>query len=151
MGFPNNGIIDPSHILQKIVSNWKNLTPKRHMRKPLMIYEEQQLQEIPGASKKKGTVMHAALTSEIDNEDYKVNNELMEVGTRVRNHALIHYIAKLARSNHNNDTFDFAFVQSLLKNGADINAMDKYGQTVFHEVARSWHPDVAEFLLRNGT
>lgn len=69
---------------------------------------------------------------------------------RVRNHALIHNIAELAVSNHDNDTFDFAFVQSLLKNGADINAADKYGPTVFHEVARSWHADVAEFLIRNG-
>jgi ankyrin repeat protein len=138
------------NILQMVVSNWKTLTPKRHMRKRLKNYEEQQLQEIPGASKKTGTVMHAALTSEIDSEDYKVDGRPMDTGMRVRNHALIHYIAKLAISNHNNDTFDFEFVQSLLKNGADINATDKYGQTVFHEVARSWHADVAEFLIRNG-
>ena len=137
-------------ILDKVVSNWKTFTPKRHMRKRLKNYQEQQLKEIPGASKKTGPVMHAALTSEIDSEDYKVDGRPMNIGMRVRNHALIHYIAKLAVSNHDNDTFDFAFVQSLLKNGADINATDKYGQTVFHEVARSWHSDVAEFLIRNG-
>lgn len=137
-------------ILKKVVSNWKSFTPKRHMRKRLKNYQEEQLKEIPGASKKTGTVMHAALTSEIDSEDYKVDGRPMDVGMRVRNHALIHYIAKLAVSNHDNDTFDFEFVQSLLKNGADINATDKYGQTVFHEVARSWHADVAEFLIRNG-
>ena len=108
------------------------------------------MKDIPGASKKTGTIMHAALTSEIDNEDYEIGDRRMSTEMKVRNHALIHYIAKLAVSNHQNDTFDFAFVQSLLKNGADINAMDKYGQTVFHEVARSWHADVAEFLLRNG-
>ena len=67
-----------------------------------------------------------------------------------RNHALIHYIAQLASSNNDNDTFDFSFVESLLKNGADINARDKHGQTIFHEVARSWHLDVAQFLLKNG-
>ncbi|XP_028403236.1 transient receptor potential cation channel subfamily A member 1-like isoform X2 [Dendronephthya gigantea] len=138
------------NILQMVVSNWKSLTPKRHKRNPLKNYQEQQLKEIPGASKKTGSVMHAALTSEVDSEDYKVNGKAMDTGMRVRNHALIHYIAKLAVSNHDNDTFDFAFVQSLLKNGADINATDKYGQTVFHEVARSWHADVAEFLIRNG-
>ena len=138
------------NILQMVVSNWKNYTPKRHLRKRLKNYQEQQLKEIPGASQKTGTVMHAALTSEIDSEDYNVNGRPLNTGMRVRNHALIHYIAKLAVSNHDNDTFDFAFVQSLLKNGADINATDKYGQTVFHEVARSWHSDVAEFLIRNG-
>ncbi len=138
------------NILQMVVSNWKTFTPKRHMRKRLKNYQELQLKEIPGASAKTGTVMHAALTSEIDSEEYQVDGYPMHTGMRVRNHALIHYIAKLAVSNHNNDTFDFEFVQSLLKNGADINATDKYGQTVFHEVARSWHADVAEFLIRNG-
>jgi hypothetical protein len=137
-------------ILQKVVSNWKTYSPKRHLHKQLKNYQEQQLKDIPGASKKTGTVMHAALTSEIDSEDYKVDGRPMKTGKRVRNHALIHYIAKLAVSNHDNDTFDFEFVQSLLKNGADINATDKYGQSVFHEVARSWHADVAEFLIRNG-
>ena len=137
-------------ILQMVVTNWKTFTPKRHMRKQLKNYQEQQLKEIPGASKKTGTIMHAALTSEIDSEAYKVDGRPMDMGIRVRNHALIHYIAKLAVSNHDNDTFDFEFVQSLLKNGADINATDKYGQTVFHEVARSWHADVAEFLITNG-
>ena len=34
-----------------------------------------------------------------------------------------------------------------MDNGADINTTDKYGQTVFHEVARAWHVDVAQFLL----
>jgi ankyrin repeat protein len=42
-------------------------------------------------------------------------------------------------------------VQSLLDGGANINeAVDTYGQTIFHEVARSWNLDVAAFLLKNG-
>lgn len=61
------------NILQMVVSNWKSLTPKRHRRNPLKNYQEQQLKEIPGASKKTGTVMHAALMSEVDSEDYKVD------------------------------------------------------------------------------
>ena len=69
---------------------------------------------------------------------------------QVRNHALIHYFATLASSNHISDTMDFAFVESLLKNGASVTSSDKHGQTIFHEVARSWHTDVAQFLLTQG-
>lgn len=155
MHFRNDGgseFQEPKNVrlLKMTVSNWKNLTPKRQMRKSLKIYEEQQLKEIPGAAKKTGKVMHAALTSEMDSDDYRIDGKQTNTEMKVRNHALIHYIAKLAVSNHCNDTFDFSFVESLLKNGADINASDKYGQTVFHEVARSWHPDVAAFLLSKG-
>lgn len=45
---------------------------------------------------------------------------------------------------------DFSFVESLLKNGASVKSSDKHGQTIFHEVARSWHTDVAQFLITQG-
>jgi ankyrin repeat protein len=38
----------------------------------------------------------------------------------------------------------------VVQNGADINCMDTNGQTIFHEVARSWNVDVARFLVENG-
>ena len=69
---------------------------------------------------------------------------------KVRNHALLHYFANLANSNDPSDTMDYDFVESLLKNGASINTADKHGQTVFHEVSRSWHTDVAKFLIDHG-
>ena len=62
----------------------------------------------------------------------------------------MHYLANLANSNNTNDVFNFEFVESLVRNGADINCMDINGQTIFHEVARSWHVDVALFLVENG-
>ena len=71
--------------------------------------------------------------------------------TLTRNRALLHYIATLAVSNSEKDEFNYEFVQSLLDGGANINeAVDTYGQTIFHEVARSWNLDVAAFLLDNG-
>lgn len=68
----------------------------------------------------------------------------------VRNHALLHYLATLANSNNRDDVFNFEFVESLVRSGADINCMDTNGQTIFHEVARSWNVDVALFLVENG-
>ena len=91
--------------------------------------------------------MHAVLSGEL------AENSLVEVseGQIVRNRALLQYLASLANSNSTKDKFDFSFVESLLKNGADINSTDKTGQTVFHEVARSWNIDVARFLIKYGT
>ena len=45
---------------------------------------------------------------------------------------------------------DYKFLYALIINGAAINVSDKYGQTVMHEVARSWNRDVAKFLIRHG-
>ena len=136
-------------IVRKIANDWQKLTPKRQTRKRYMKYEEMLMQEIPGASKKTNQAMHAVLESDLE-ETEDDQGKGMGATVKVRNHALIHYIAQLASSNNDNDTFDFSFVESLIKNGADINARDKHGQTIFHEVSRSWHLDVAQFLLKNG-
>ena len=90
--------------------------------------------------------MHAVLEGELAESEMVEGREAQNV----RNRALLHYLASLANSNSTKDKFDFDFVQSLLKNGADVNSTDKTGQTVFHEVARSWNCDVAGFLLKNG-
>lgn len=68
----------------------------------------------------------------------------------VRNAALLHYLSTLASSRAMGDTFDFQFVKSLLDSGADVNTTDVNGQTILHEVARSWQTDVAVFLFQNG-
>ena len=90
--------------------------------------------------------MHAVLQNEL------AENELVEgrEAQNVRNRSLFHYLASLANSNSTKDTFDFDYVESLLKNGADVNSEDKTGQTVFHEVAKSWNIDVAKFLITIG-
>ena len=73
------------------------------------------------------------------------NNSVLE-----RNRALLQYIATLADSNKKNDHFNYEFVESLVQGGADINTADQHGQSIFHEVARSWNVDVAKFLLEHG-
>lgn len=75
----------------------------------------------------------------------ETNNSILE-----RNRALLQYIATIANSNSNTDEFNYEFVESLVKGGAEINIGDQYGQTIFHEVARSWNVDVARFLLELG-
>lgn len=149
-------------LLRMYADRWQTLTGKRQVRNQRRNYEEMLMNDLPGAAEKTNLAMHAVLESELDGEgetDEAVQSALpktraaqrkRETPLRVRNHALLHYFANLARSNNLNDKMDFAFVQSLIKNGASINTADKHGQTVFHEVARSWHTDVAKFLLNNG-
>ena len=92
--------------------------------------------------------MHAALDAEIDEAQIGLSSEEI----LIRNRALLHYIATLASSNSDTDTFSYSFVQSLIDGGGNLNeAVDMYGQTMFHEVARSWDLGVAKFLLENGT
>ena len=70
--------------------------------------------------------------------------------TYIKSKELITYFAQLARSKNPNDTIDLKLVEKLIKNGANINVTDKYGQTVMHEVAKNWHTDVARFLIKRG-
>ncbi|XP_021345291.1 uncharacterized protein LOC110445166 isoform X4 [Mizuhopecten yessoensis] len=63
------------------------------------------------------------------------------------NRSLIDYFAKLGRSTNPTEVIDLDFVETLLKSGAKINCTDKHGQSLLHEVARTWHVDVAKFLI----
>ena len=67
-----------------------------------------------------------------------------------RNRALLQYTATVANSNSSKDEFNYEFIESLVKGGADINTSDQHGQTIFHEVARSWNTDIAQFLINLG-
>ena len=64
--------------------------------------------------------------------------------------ALIVYFATLGKDSKEHQTVDLKFVSGLLENGADINFSDRYGQTILHEIARGWHPDVAKFAIQHG-
>ena len=99
-----------------------------------------------GKKKAQNEPMYAALGKDLD-ESIPTSSDR----TLTRNRALLHYIATLAVSNSETDEFNYEFVQSLFDGGAKVNeAVDTYGQTIFHEVARSWNLDVAAFLLDNG-
>ena len=50
------------------------------------------------------------------------------------NRNLIEYFARIGQSKDFNEHINLEYVESLLKNGANINCTDKYGQTIFHEV-----------------
>ncbi|XP_071954091.1 uncharacterized protein [Antedon mediterranea] len=77
----------------------------------------------------------------IVNEDMKPNP---------RNRYLISYFSKLAESSDVSEEIDLDYVDQMLSSGASVNCIDRYGQTILHEVAREWETDVAQFLLERG-
>lgn len=147
-------------LLKKCTSAWQQLSAKRKMTHELKQYQELFLTELPGSTKVTSMATHAVLEGELAEDEnakrviprFRNQDQGPSAGDKkkVRNHALIHYFATLASSNHISDTMDFSFVESLLQNGASVKSSDKHGQTIFHEVARSWHTDVAQFLITQG-
>ncbi|XP_002157093.2 uncharacterized protein LOC100200850 isoform X1 [Hydra vulgaris] len=63
--------------------------------------------------------------------------------------ALIIYFKNLSFKEDEDAYFDYKFVDHVLKQ-ADVNALDKYGQTLMHEVAREWNTDVGVYLKSKG-
>ena len=66
------------------------------------------------------------------------------------NQALLQYFAKLSSSADVDDSLDLEHIQSLLNEGASVNTSDRFGQTLLHEVSRTWGVDVAKFFIEQG-
>ncbi|CAB3992495.1 transient receptor potential cation channel subfamily A member 1-like [Paramuricea clavata] len=109
------------------------------------LYEIMLMEDIP-EDKRPNTATYAVLDSELG----KREEDDQDSTDNVRDQALLQYLANLAKSNKEDDVFNFEFVESLVQDGANINCMDTNGQTIFHEVARSWNVDVARFLVEKG-
>ncbi|KAJ8033013.1 Serine/threonine-protein phosphatase 6 regulatory ankyrin repeat subunit C [Holothuria leucospilota] len=68
------------------------------------------------------------------------------------NKELISYFCNLANLD-DTDTevqLDLEYVDGLIQRGASVNCTDRYGQSILHEVARTWEVEVAEFLIERG-
>ncbi|XP_072170292.1 uncharacterized protein [Diadema setosum] len=68
----------------------------------------------------------------------------------VANAELIGYFGHLATSEDPSVKIDLEYLELILNRGANINCTDKYGQTALHEVARTWDPDIAVFIILKG-
>ena len=66
------------------------------------------------------------------------------------NQTLLQYFAKLSSSSDIHDCLDLEHLKSLLHDGASVNTSDRFGQTLLHEVSRTWAVDVAEFFVQQG-
>ena len=69
---------------------------------------------------------------------------------RDRNQALMHYFIKLSITDGVEDSLDLERIRSLLRAGSSVNTCDRFGQTLLHEVSRTWGVDVAQFFIEQG-
>lgn len=134
----------------KTVSKWRHLITKRRCQTIKLNAQKMNNQQF--YENLNSTLNGIASEEEDSDEDEEVSHIRRQTFERRNlskssNKALLIYFSKLARSKNVSDELDLDFIESLLTNGADINMMDKYGQTIFHEVARTWHIDVGTFLL----
>ena len=65
-------------------------------------------------------------------------------------HVLLQYFARMSSCADADDSLDLEHIQSLLRNGASVNTRDRFGQTVLHEVSKTWGVDVAQFFIERG-
>lgn len=66
------------------------------------------------------------------------------------NQALLQYFGKLSNSHNCDDCLNLEHIKSLLSEGASVNTSDRFGQTLLHEVSRTWGIDVAQFFVEQG-
>lgn len=66
------------------------------------------------------------------------------------NQTLLQYFGKLSSSNDCDDCLNLEHIKSLLSEGASVNTSDRFGQTLLHEVSRTWGIDVAQFFVEQG-
>ncbi|XP_018414959.1 PREDICTED: transient receptor potential channel pyrexia-like [Nanorana parkeri] len=70
-----------------------------------------------------------------------------EVTIKGSNETVLSYFIKLSKDE--DQLIHFETIEQLLSKGSDVNEVDKHGQTVMHEVAKSWQIEVAQFLIEH--
>ena len=80
-----------------------------------------------------------------DIEPHFTKHEKRHKSTAATNRALIQYFAKLGQSSTVEESLDLDFIEGLIKQGADVNCTDIFGQTIFHEVSGGGEQDVHIF------
>ncbi|XP_064411171.1 transient receptor potential channel pyrexia-like [Latimeria chalumnae] len=122
------------------VSKWKDyVCSRRELKGPLCF------RRTPRGKENKQAYL--GLAEDEDEDDERLAEQQGKAAANGLKKKLLDHFRDLAKSNKDQDWVDLQHLEKLLVDGADVNAQDKYGQTVLHEVAQSWHVDVMRFLL----
>ena len=91
---------------------------------------------------------HCAFRRSLSKEVPRIASESPQ--TFQLNQQLLNHFITLNEQYSDDDEVDFDLLYDLVKKGANVNAIDIYGQTILHEAAREWSTDVAKFLVMLG-
>ncbi|XP_074640320.1 uncharacterized protein LOC141898368 [Tubulanus polymorphus] len=84
-------------------------------------------------------------------ENFKTSNNCTDDQIIIAgNRTILQYFIRLGESNDSDETMNFDFLEQLFEVGTNPNCSDIHGQTLLHEAVRSWHTDVAKFLIDHG-
>ena len=135
-------------------------SPAKRRRNENMTSYERMLQREKRKSKKISgsyTILQSEPEEEVEscNEQTNPSGSCTSLRSRAStrkdpNQALLQYFAKLSSSPDADDSMDLEHIQSLLHEGASVNTSDRFGQTLLHEVSRTWGVDVAQFFIEQG-
>ncbi|KAM8966809.1 uncharacterized protein RCH25_025436 [Pelodytes ibericus] len=82
------------------------------------------------------------LQDEQDQESVPLPGEVTPKGSKF---TILKYFIHLAKNE--DEEVSFRAIDELITEGSDVNEEDRCGQTVMHVVAKSWHTEVAQFLI----
>ncbi|KAM4704918.1 uncharacterized protein WCC33_009732 [Rhinophrynus dorsalis] len=99
-------------------------------------------QVMPGRSSSETYSGLEGACEEDDQGSIHLPEQVTPLGSRL---TILKYFIHLAK--HEEKQISFNTIDRLITEGSDVNETDKYGQTVMHEVAKSWHIEVAHFLI----
>lgn len=140
-----------------LASKWKSYAATKRViatkKKPVHLVGEETSYIGTQNEEEKAAIKGKGIDQMEDLEAYKPFGMRQDTKKKLRSandKTLIDYFYQLGQSRDPNAKVDLDFVDSLIKNGANINCNDKHGQTLLHEVCRTWHIDVAKFLLELG-
>ena len=147
----------------------RSASPATRRRNENMTSYERMLQREKHRSRKKSVRSYTILHMEAEDQDIEsvdgstlvVEDEMLIAqsnaslrsrtsGKQDPNQALLQYFAKLSSSPDLEESLDLDHIKSLLREGASVNACDRFGQTLLHEVSKTWGTDVARFFIEQG-
>ncbi|XP_053322428.1 transient receptor potential cation channel subfamily A member 1-like [Spea bombifrons] len=116
--------------------------------------QTQYVKYIPGQKRAKGNKVkpgrttsetYCGLTTPLQEDEQGSVHLPEEVDPQASPPTVLKYFIHLAK--HEGEQINFNTIDRLLSEGSDVNDTDRYGQTVMHEVAKTWHTEVAQFLI----
>ena len=166
-----NRDIDPAKkaIILKLINKWKNICVERRAdnNNSSDFRIGPAPADSPNLKKPIGKSTYGTLDSDVDDLEFSVDESDWDDSENRKRYSpvkqsskegyslascrsLIMYFSKLGKGKNDKENIEMKFLDSMFSTGADVNFQDKHGQSIMHEIARAWHPNVLKFIIEKG-